>query len=294
MEQHWRLEETDLVSRVKEARIQMSVESQVREVVQESREWIEDQIDELSKQAKQLQQGSRKQIKLLRKQSRKQIKQLQKQSRKMRKSLRREVKRRGLYWRLFLNITGKYLQDQGENLKVGLAESGSKITQNVLDFGGKTSQNLADRKDDLTQELAKQGQRLLEPMRRRDRTFWSIVGFSVGLIVAGTITYQLVRRRMVQEVVEEDEHIELPSNNSWNGTGGQPMGEIGYIDQNGTSIATLEIVDVETTEQPAGTAFVGVISTKLYYPVDTELEPEDLVYFTSEEEAKAQGFNAAE
>ncbi len=71
------------------------------------------------------------------------------------------------------------------------------------------------------------------------------------------------------------------------------MGEISYIDQNGNSVATLEIVDVETAEQP-GPAFVGVKSTKLYYPVDTELEPEDVVYFASEEEAKAQGFNAAE
>jgi hypothetical protein len=271
----------------------MSVESQVKEVVQESREWIEDQIDELGKQTNQLQQRSRKQVKLLRKQSRKQIKQLQKQSRKLQKSLRREAKRQRINWAIFLYTTKKYFQDRGENLKVGLAERGSKITQNVLDLGGKTSQNLANRKDDLTQELAKQGQRLLEPVRRRDRTFWSIVGFSIGLIAAGTITYQLVRRRMVQEVVEEDEHIELPSNNSWNGIGGRPSGEIGYIDQNGTSIATLEIVDVETTEQPDGAAFVGVISTKLYYTVDTELEPEDLVYFTSEEEAKAQGFNAA-
>ncbi|HYB02695.1 MAG TPA: hypothetical protein VED37_20880 [Ktedonobacteraceae bacterium] len=272
----------------------MSVESQVKEVVQGSREWIEDQIEELGKQAKQLQQRSRKQVKLLRKQSRKQIKQLQKQSRQLQKTLRREANKRSRDWTKFLNNTGKYLQDQRESLKVVLAERGGKINQNVMDFGGKTTQNLAERRVDLTQELAKQGQRLLEPVRRRDRTFWSIVGFSVGLVAAGTITYQLIRRRMAQQVIEEDEHIELPPNNSWNGTGGRPMGEISYIDQNGTSVATLEMVDVETTEQPASAAFVGVQSTKLYYPVHTELEPRDLIYFTSEEEAKAQGFSAAE
>jgi hypothetical protein len=272
----------------------MSVESQVKEVLQESREWIEDQIDELGKQTNQLQQSSRKQVKLLRKQSRKQIKQLQKQSRKLQKSLRREAKRQRINWAIFLYITKKYLQNQGESLKVGLAERGGKIAQNVFNRGVESPNAKAEQNEAFTQKLAQQGQRLLEPVRRRDRTFWSIVGFSVGLIAAGTITYQLVRKRMAQQVVEEDEHIELPSNNSWNGTGGRPMGEISYIDQNGTSIANLEIVDVETTEQPADAAFVGVMSTKLYYPVDTELEPEDLVYFTSEEEAKAQGFNEAE
>ena len=294
MEQHLELRRDRLVSRAKEARISMSVESQVKEVVQESREWIEDQIDELSKQAKQLQQSSRKQAKLLRKQSRKQIKQLQKQSRKLRKTLRREARRRSLDWITLLNNTGEYLQNQRESLKVGLAERGGKITQNVFDSGGETTQNPAERRDGFTQELAKQGQRLLEPVRRRDRTFWSIVGFSVGLVAAVTITYQLIRRRMAQQVLEEEEHIELPTNNSWNGTGTRPVGEITYIDQQGTPVATLEIVDVETIEQPADAAFVGIKSTKRYYPVDTELESKDLVYFTSEEEAKAQGFSAAE
>jgi hypothetical protein len=283
-----------LVSRAKEAHISMSVESQVKEVVQESREWIEDQIEALGKQAKQLQHRSRKQVKQLRKQSRKQIKQLQKQSRHLQKTLHRETKKRSRDWTTFLNNTGKYLQDQGGNLKVGLAERGGKITQNVFGFGGKTTQNLVERTNDVSQVLTKQRQRLLEPVRRRDRTFWSIVGFSVGLVVAGTITYQLIRRRMVQQIIEEDEHIELPANNSWNGSGGRPMGEISYIDQRGTSVATLEMVDVETIEQPADAAFVGVKSTKLYYPVDTELEPKDLIYFTSEEEAKSQGFSAAQ
>ena len=264
----------------------MSIDTQMKEVVQESREWIEDQIEELSKQVKQLQ-----------KRSRKQVKQLQKQSRKLRKSLRREARKRRIdrtMFRVLLLNASKYLQNQGGNLRGGLAERGGKVTQNVVELGGKTTHDLAERSGELTQELAKQGQKLLEPVRRRDRTFWSIVGFSIGLVVAGIITYQFVRRRMGQQEIEQDEHIELPSNNSWNGSGSRPIGEISYIDQGGTSVATLEIVDVETNMQPADAAFVGVQTTKLYYPVDTELEPKDLVYFTSEEDAKAQGFTAAE
>ena len=264
----------------------MSVDTQMKEVVQESREWVEDQIEELLTQVKQLQ-----------KRSRKQVKHLQKQSRKLRKSLRREARKRRVYWTMFRALllnTGKYLQHRGENLTGGLVETGGKVTHNVLDLGEKTTRDLAERSGEFTQELAKQGQRLLEPVRRRDRTFWSIVGFSVGLAAAGTITYQLIRRRMAQQEIEQDEHIELPSSNSWNGLGGRPIGEISYIDQGENSVATLEIVDVETMEHPADAAFVGVKSTKLYYSIDTELEPKDLVYFTTEEQAKALGFTAAQ
>ena len=263
----------------------MSVDSQIKDVVQDSREWVEDQIEQL-----------RKQVNLLQKRSRKQVRQLQKQSRKLRKSLRREARKRRTYWttfRVLLLNSRKYLQNRGENLRVGLVERGGKVSQNVLDFGGKTTQDLAERGGEFTQELAKRGQRLLEPVRKRDRTFWSIVGFSVGLLAAGTITYQLVRRRVAQQETEQDEHIELPSSNSWNGSGGRPLGEISYIDQEGASVSTLEIVDLETNGQPADDAFVGVKSTKLYYSIDTELEPKDLVYFTTEEEAQAQGFTAA-
>ena len=264
----------------------MSVDTQVREVVQESREWVEDQIEELGKQVKQLQKRSRRQVKLLKK-----------QSRKLRKSLRRETRKRRLYWTMFrvlLLNTGKYLQNRGGNLKDDIAERGGKVTQSVVEFGGKTTHDLAERSGELTQVVAKQGQRLLEPVRQRDRTFWSILGFSVGLVAAGTITYQLIRRRASQQEIEQDEHIELPPSNSWNGSTGRPTGEISYLDQGGTSVATLEIIDIETIEQPADAAFVGVKSTKLYYPVDTELEQTDLVYFTSEEEAKAQGFSASQ
>ena len=263
----------------------MSVDTQMREVVQESREWVEGQIDELGKQVKQLQ-----------KRSRKQVKQLQKQSRKLRKSLRREARKRRMYWSMFrvvLDNTSKYLQNQGGNLKDGLVERGGQVTQNVVEFSGKTTHDLAERSGEFTQVVAKQGQRLLEPVRRRDRTFWSILGFSVGLVAAATITYQLLRRRSSQQEIEQDEQIELPSSNSWNGSVGRPGGEISYLEQGGTSIATLEIVDIDTIEQPADAAFVGVKSSKLYYPVDTELVQKDLVYFPSEEEAKAQGFSAA-
>lgn len=54
-------------------------------------------------------------------------------------------------------------------------------------------------------------------------------------------------------------------------------------------------------QQPLDAKFIGLVSSKLYYPIETpveqlshtEGEPLDVVYFESEEEAQAQGFSAA-
>src|SRR5205807_10101231 len=112
----------------------MSVDTQMKEVVQESREWVEDQIEQLSKQVKQLQ-----------KRSRKQVKQLQKQSRKLRKSLRREARKRRVYWSVFrvlLLSMSKYLQNQGENTRGRLAERGAEDTQNEVELEGSTTDDV--------------------------------------------------------------------------------------------------------------------------------------------------------
>ncbi len=288
----------------------MSVNSQIKEIVQatqadmqkrwnelaqESRQWVADQVELLNEQAQQLRQ--------LRKA-------LRREARRRRKLLARRrgrlmfIPMQGLKVRRRRKLLVR-LRESSADLSKDLLKRGGKITQNLLEFGGKTTHDLSERSGEFTQELAKRssivteglvkrGERLLEPIRKRDRTFWMIVGFGVGLVAAGTITYQLVRRRMAQQETEQDEHIELPQSNSWDGSPSRPAGEIRHIDQGGASVATLEIVDVETIEQPADAAYVGVESTKLYYAVTTDLEPEDLVYFATEEEARARGFTAAE
>lgn len=239
------------------------------ELAQEIRQWVADQIDQLNEQAQMLQA----------------------QSRQLRKALRREARQRR---KLMIQ-----LREPGRDFGKDLLKRGSEITQTVLDFGGKTTQNLKERGGELTrqsgkvtEELAKRGQRLLEPARKRDRAFWTFVGFGVGLVAAGAITYQLLRR-MSQQEMEQNEHIELPQSDAWDGSRDKPAGEIRYIDHAGASVATLEIVDVKTAENTADAKIVGVISTKQYYPAGTDLESEDLVYFATEEEARSQGFRAA-
>jgi hypothetical protein len=124
-----------------------------------------------------------------------------------------------------------------------------------------------------------------------------IVGFGVGFVAAGIATYLFMRRQVLQQQeTEESQSIELPQSGSWDGAtdAGRPAGEILLVDDIGTAVATLPVVDVEKMQRPADAVFVGVASTRFYYPVDTPLEEIDLVYFVSEEEARAQGFTAAE
>ena len=215
-----------------------------------------------------------------------QASQLQAQSRQLRKAVRKEAKQRrkllaqmrdsGLEW-------GQDMLKRGENLTGDLVERGEEITHDLAKRGRKARR-----------KLAKRSQKLLKPARKQNRVLWTAAGFGVGLVVAGAITYRLVRGRAMKQALEEDQSIELPQSGSWNGTAAHPAGEIHHVDQSGASVATLEVVTVENAERPEDAAFVGVISTQYYYPVDTELELTDLVYFLSEEEARAKGFKAAE
>jgi hypothetical protein len=112
-------------------------------------------------------------------------------------------------------------------------------------------------------------------------------------VIAGAITYRLVRNRAFkQALLEEEQSYELPEAEELM-VATHPAGEIVHVDQNGTTVTKLETVTVANAERPENAAYVGVISTQSYYPVDTELEPTDLVYFLTEEEAKARGFKAA-
>ena len=242
---------------------QPDMRQRLNELTLESQQWVAEQVQQLNEQARQLQVQSR---------------QLRKATRRMAKQRRKLVAQ---------------LRESGIELGKDLLKRSERMTEELVERGGKITQDLLERSGEFTHDLAERGEHLLEPVRKRDRNFWALVGFGVGMVVAGVVTYRLVRQRMVQLETGQDEHIELPQSDSWDGTQSRPVGEILHIDQGGISVATLEIVDVETNERPADAAFVGVMSTKLYYPVDTDLEPEDVVYFLSEEDARIQGFTPA-
>jgi hypothetical protein len=246
----------------------------------------------------------------------KQLQQLQSQAKRLRKTLRKNAKQRRKLVKKLRKSSAKWSQNMlkrggqvtGEAVERGkeALEASTRMTQNLTRRGGKLTEELAGRSSKTTQKIARQGskfaedlvergEQLLHPERKRNRGLWMMIGFGVGLVAAGVTTYFFVRRRVLQQQeVEEDEHIELPQNGSWNGApdADRPAGEIRLVDDIG--VATLSVVDVEKMQRPDDAVFVGVVTTRYYYPVDTLLEEEDLVYFISEEEAWAQGFTAAQ
>jgi gas vesicle protein len=162
--------------------------------------------------------------------------------------------------------------------------------------GRSLSRNFADRRDDTVRQMRKQrdylserGGQLIEPVRRSKA--WSILGFVSGLALAGGLTYWLVKRAVERNLTtrEEEAGIELDTSEPLNGVAYRPDTEVRAASQGDTLVATR----VATSASPT-TRFVGVVSSKRYYPLGLNPDVQDLVYFDREEDARAEGFSAAE
>lgn len=255
---------------------QAELRERLNELSQESRRRVAEQVQHLRKQTRQLQKQSQQLAKALRKES------------KQRRKLAKQLRKSGLDW-------SQDVLKRGELLTEALLAQGEKATRELAERSAKMTQELAKRGRKATQSVAQRGEDLLKPGRKPQRNFWALVGFGVGMLVAGAITYWFVRRQMAGQELEEDQPIELPAVDAWNGmqSQGRPAGQIRQLDQDETAVVTLEVVEVASSERPEDAVFAGVVSTQYYYPVDIAPRSEDLVYFTSEEEARARGFKAA-
>jgi len=193
---------------------------------------------------------------------------------------------------------GELSQDfvkRGGKLTRDLTERGSELSQDFVKRGGKLTRDLTERGSELSQDLVKRGGNLLQPARQRKGTFWTVFGFSLGVVVAAIVTYLFVRKRIVQQLPGQEQQIELPpQEHDWNGGHkSQPTGEIRHIDSEGATVATLQVVGTQQqVAVPADAAFVGVVASKTYYPLETPIDSKDVIYFSSEEEAQAEGFRA--
>jgi hypothetical protein len=252
---------------------------------------VAEQAQQLQKQAQQWRSQAHQLRKALRKESR--------ERRKLNKTIK-QLRETGVDW-------SQDLLKRGEELTEGLVVQGGKLSHDLMERGSRVTRDFAKRSDQVrhdlvkrggkfSHDLAERGEHLLQPKRKRNGVFWSIFGFSFGLVAAAIVTYFLVRKRLGQQDVEPEEHIELPQDRDLQVSSmNRPGGEIHHLNNDGTLVATLHAVDVqEDVEAPADATFVGVVSTKRYYLVETALEAKDLVYFASEEEAKAQGFSPEE
>ncbi len=125
-------------------------------------------------------------------------------------------------------------------------------------------------------QFQKKWQRQFQQQQRVKRTLWIALGLGFGLALAGVISYQFLRHRL-QQRKEEETALELAYT------------DLGSQDGNVTNAI------------PPDAVFVGVTSTKLYYPIETPLDqlptkedrPVDAIFFSSEQEASEQGFQPA-
>jgi Skp family chaperone for outer membrane proteins len=206
------------------------------------------------------------------------------------------------------NPYSQKLLQRGEDLK----ERGSKLSQAVVERSGQLTQDLADRSGEISQELVERSRKAGKELAEQDRSFWIALGFTCGLVATGIVTFVLLRRR-IQKSIEEELPIQLYNNPADNVTTSQARGSIYSISANGTKLEAQSAVVTKPEEaleatddfaelfMPADAAFVGISSTKEYYPVEVPLQDLpvahgkgiEVVYFSSEDEARQHGFTAA-
>jgi hypothetical protein len=185
--------------------------------------------------------------------------------------------------------TVRRLRRQGRSVGRNLGQQREEMTRQLRRQGRTLGRNVAERRENVTRQLRKQRDRLRVPGSKRGGTVWSVFGFVAGLLLAGGMTYWLVRRGLGRRQSAREEQIELPQHETLNGSSTR-SGDGRYARQGGTAVATRPGA---TSVEPA-TRFVGVLSTRRYYPLERQPEARDLVFFVSEADAVAEGFTAAE
>jgi hypothetical protein len=165
----------------------------------------------------------------------------------------------------------------------------------------------------------KRSEKVTQELAERGSTFWTVVGFGVGLAAAGTAAYILVRRRMQQEALEVQQ-FQLSQNGHLNGSSQAPSSSQPRSSTPVEAKVASEPVKASTKEEstpavavaeqgtaaaskelPEGATFLGIVNAKIYYPVGISLdqlganenEILELIYFITEDEARNQGFSPA-
>lgn len=224
------------------------------------------------------------------------------------------------------------LAERGSKATQLLMERGSEMTHDLAQQGGKVSQQLMKRGSKASKEISKRGRRASKEIGKHSRkaarqttreltgrrgTRWTLLGFAIGLVVAGAAAYLFMQRRMRRlSLDEEDQPIELVHNGHRESTD-RAAERLHPADQHElTPVTAAPAPEVETAAvavaaqpaaqekrtTPANAAFLGIVSTRHYYPIETPLDqliapgskPQEIIYFGTEEEAKSQGFSPVE
>ena len=211
---------------------------------------------------------------------------------------------------------------QKHSVNQDLLKRGNELTEDLKERSSKFSQAVAERSGEVSHQVAKRSRQAQKNIADQDRSFWIALGFGFGLTAASIVTFFLIRRRLQHVEVVEDEVIQLPVDGQRsespvlqrtgaiyavpagsNGHDSRPFDPVVGVKEHRNGQAGKSVDELAKDEEttPVGASFVGLASTKLYYPVETPLDqlseidgkPVDVIYFASESEAQAQGFSAA-
>ena len=203
------------------------------------------------------------------------------------------------------NKTSRELLKRSEKTAHQLAKQGRKTSKTIDKRSEKLAEELTRRGEQIAKELSERGRALRHDLAHRNDTRLTVMGFGVGLVAAAVGAYVFVNRRMQQDSV--DEHIVLSQNGHINNGASSIAAEhrsaeprrLG-VKEDAPVAAVLREQTTPTATQavPVDAVLLGVISTKRYYPVETPLdqllnpqkEVVDIIYFSSEDEARAQGY----
>lgn len=228
------------------------------------------------------------------------------------------------------------LSERGDDLSYELAKRRIEIAHELGKRGDVFSHEVAKRRELLGLELSHRGEQVTKEVSKRGRAArdlaqrnsrWLLLGgFGLGAAAAGVAAFYLIRHRLEGQAIEEEEQYILSQNGQLNGfVSMQPQAvsnastassqaatntsadEVLLIVEEPISEADIAEAMQESTAQkgravPEQAAFVGIASTRRYYPASTPLDllktpgegSVDVVYFSNEDEAKAQGFSAAQ
>jgi hypothetical protein len=208
------------------------------------------------------------------------------------------------------NPYGQDLLQRGEEVAGDLIDRGMQLPQLVAKRSSEFSQDLAERSEQVTKEISRRSREVAE----NSNPAVLIAGFGIGLTITAAAVYLILSKSFKKSSIDEEEpHIELPQDRAGKVIEGHfsvstNTMETGFpqtltetpspakITQNDEEISDT------TGSVPADAMLIGVVNTKHYYPIETPPEnlntadnvPLDVVYFASEDEARAQGFTASE
>lgn len=208
------------------------------------------------------------------------------------------------------NQASQELLRRSDEARKELRKRGKKLNKQLSKRSKKLSKELRKRSDRVAKELRKRSRQVASQTSEQSGLFWTIAGFSVGLTAAAIVAFVMLRQRIrQQQELEASQSLQTAQDSYLNATQAATSSRQGaeftaaatspeavVQTQASTLEDTAPAVAVQETGAPAGAAYVGIIETRRYYPVTTRPDQlaaggrTDLVYFSSEEEAKAEGY----